>query len=689
MGGGESRGATGMEEPDLSKLRNFGIVAHIDAGKTTLTERILYRTGRRHRIGNVDDGDTVTDWQPEERERGITITAAAVTSLWRRCQLNLIDTPGHVDFTAEVERSLRVLDGAVVVFCGVAGVQAQSENVWRIADRYKVPRFAFINKLDRAGADFRKAVRDMAERLSIPPVPIQIPVGEGPAFSGVIDLIKMRMLTFDWEQEPPVCQESDIPDAMKAAAEEARSEMVAKAAECSEELLELFVHDEPAPEEALRTALRKGTIQRHICPVLCGSALTNRGVEPVVDGIVDFLPSPLDIPPVRGIHPRQQDKPVERSCKASAPVSGLIFKTHTDQHGTLAFFRVYSGKLKPGARLYNPGRKVAERANQLWRIYADKREEITEAGPGEIVGLMGLRASITGDTLCDSSHQILYERIAFSETIMSVSVEPRSSADQAALEEALRQMVMDDPTLETKLDEETGQTVLSGMGELHLEIVKDRLLREHKLNVRVGQPRVRYRETISRLAMAKATFDREIGDRRHKATVEVQVEPIDTLDLKVGSDLDRKLIPLELIEAMKESIRVAGGSGPLESYPLLRLKATVTAVEDFDPVMSTETAVTSAANAAFEKAVEAAEPIMLEPIMRLELMVLAEHVGDVLFDLGGRRAEVKETEVVGGHQRVVAICPLSELFGYATQFRSLTRGRGELTLEPSDYRPKR
>lgn len=678
-----------MEDPDLSKLRNFGIVAHIDAGKTTLTERILYCTGRRHRIGNVDDGNTVTDWQPEERNRGITITAAAVTSFWRRCQLNLIDTPGHVDFTAEVERSLRVLDGAVVVFCGVGGVQAQSENVWRIADRYQVPRFAFINKLDRVGADFGKVVKDLEARLSIPPVPIQIPVGEGSAFAGVIDLIRMRMLVFDWEQEPPVCKESEIPESMVGAAEAARAELIEKAAECSEELLAHFVNDEPASAELIRAALRQGTLARQICPVLCGSALTNKGVEPVIDGIVEFLPSPIDLPPARGVHPRQDDQEVERPCRADAPVSGLIFKTYTDRHGTLAFFRVYSGTLKSGDRLYNPGRKVAERVNQLWRIYADKREEAAEVGPGEIVGIVGLKKSVTGDTLCDSSQQILYERIAFSQTIMSVSVEPRSSADQSALEEALAQMILDDPTLESKIDEETGQTVLSGMGELHLEIVKDRLLRERKLNVRVGQPRVRYRETILRPASARATFDREIGERRHKATVEVEVAPIAALEFQVGSTLDRKAVPLELIEAMKDSVRVTGGSGPIEGYPLLRLRAAILAVEDFDPVMATEIATTSAAAEAFERAVEAAGPIMLEPIMKLELTVPGENVGDVLFDLGGRRAEVQETEMLGSNQRVVASCPLSELFGYATQFRSLTRGRGELTIEPSDYRPQR
>ena len=677
-----------MDESDLSKLRNFGIVAHIDAGKTTLTERILFCTGRRHRIGNVDDGDTVTDWQAEERERGITITAAAVKCLWKNHPLNLIDTPGHVDFTAEVERSLRVLDGAVVIFCGVAGVQAQSESVWRIADRYHVPRIVFINKMDRLGANFEGAVDSIKERLSLPPLPIQIPVGEGYDFSGVIDLIKMRMLTFDWEVDPPVCRESEIPEAMEEAAEEARAAMIEGAAECSEELLELFVNDEPVPEDLLRSALRKGTLDQKLCPVLCGSALANKGVEPVLEALVDFLPSPMDLLPIRGVHPRQHDKELERPHTSQAPLTGLVFKTQTDAHGTLAFFRVYSGRLKVGDRVYNPDRKVAERANKLWLIYADKREEVQEVSAGDIVGIMGLKKTVTGDTLCDNAQQIILEHISFPQTIMSVFVEPKTSAEQANLDRSLELMILDDPTLEAKTDDETGQTVLSGMGELHLEIVKDRLLREHRLNVRVGQPRVRYRETVPRLASAKATFDREIGERRHRATVEVQVAPAEMLDFQVESLLDRKAIPLELIEAMRESIRIAGGSGPLEGYPLLRLSATVVAVEDYDQVMSTEIALNSAAAQAFELAVEDAGPIILEPIMRMELVVPSENVGDILFDLGGRRAEVRETEVIGQNQRVHALCPLSELFGYATQFRSLTSGRGELTLEPSDYRPK-
>jgi len=678
-----------MANSDLSKLRNFGIVAHIDAGKTTLTERILFRTGRRHRIGNVDDGDTVTDWMAEERERGITITAAAITSEWKNYKLNLIDTPGHVDFTAEVERSLRVLDGAVVVFCGVAGVQAQSETVWRIADGYHVPRIAFINKMDRVGADFQKAIKGIENRLNITPVPIQIPIGAGRDFEGVIDLIRMKKLRFDWNQEPPLFEESDIPAKLLDKAEEARALMIERAAECDEYLLELFVNDEPVPEEKIRAVLRKGTLAREICPVLCGTALGNVGIEPVLDAIIELLPSPLEVPAAIGHHPKDLDKEIMCKANPKEALAGLIFKTHTDDHGTLAFLRVYSGTLQAKASVYNPGRKKAERANKLWRIFADKREEVTEVSAGDIVGIMGLRSSLTGDTLCDNKRPVLLERIAFPQTIISLSVEPQSSADQAALEEALGQMSLDDPTLEIKMDEETGQTILSGMGELHLEIIKNRLLRERKLNVRVGQPRVRYRETITQPATGIGTFDREIGERRHKATVEVQVTPLDSLEFKVSTTLDRKEIPLPLIEAMRESVQVCGGSGPIEGYPLLRLKAVITRVPDFDPLLTTDIAVSSAAAEAFEKAIEAAIPVMLEPIMHLALAVPKENVGDILFDLGGRRAEVQEADFMDDFQHISALCPLSELFGYATQFRSLTSGRGDLTVEPSDYRPRK
>jgi elongation factor G len=673
---------------DLSKLRNFGIVAHIDAGKTTLTERILFRTGRRHRIGNVDDGDTVTDWMAEERERGITITAAAITSEWKKYKLNLIDTPGHVDFTAEVERSLRVLDGAVVVFCGVAGVQAQSETVWRIADGYHVPRIAFINKMDRVGADFQKAVKSIEDRLNITPVPIQIPIGAGRELEGVIDLIRMKKLRFDWDQEPPLCEESDIPAELMDEVEEARALMIERAAECDEDLLELFVNDELVPEEKIWAVLRKGTLTREICPVLCGTALGNIGVEPILDAIIELLPSPLEVPATVGHHPKDE-KEIECKPDPSGSLAGLIFKTHTDHHGTLAFLRVYSGTLKAKASIYNPGRRKAERANKLWRIFSDKREEVTEVSAGDIVGIMGLRSSLTGDTLCDNKKQVLLERISFPQTIISLSVEPQSSADQSDLEEALEQMSLDDPTLEIKMDEETGQTILSGMGELHLEIIKNRLLRERKLNVRVGQPRVRYRETITKPATGTGTFDREIGERHHKATVEVQVTPLSSLDFEVDTTLDRKEIPLPLIEAMRESVQVCGGSGPIEGYPLLRLKAVITGVLDFDPTLTTDIAVSSAAADAFEKAVEAAAPVMLEPIMRLALAVPNENVGDILFDLGGRHAEVQEADFLDDFQRISALCPLSKLFGYATQFRSLTSGRGDLTVEPSDYRPRK
>lgn len=677
-----------MDEPDLSRLRNFGIVAHIDAGKTTLTERILFCTGRRHRIGNVDDGDTITDYEPEERERGITIVAAAVTSFWKNHQLNLIDTPGHVDFTAEVERSLRVLDGAIVVLCGVGGVQAQTETVWRIADRYKVPRVCFVNKLDRLGADFYKVVEDIETRLSITPAPVQFPIGAGKEFQAIIDLVRMRKLSFHWDAHETRMQEEDIPPEWEEEAREARMRLVERTAECSDELLELYAEDQPVPEKLLLAAIRRGTLERKITPVFCGSALNNRGIEPVLDAIVEFLPSPLDIPPVQGVHPKRGQE-IERAPGPDEPLAGIVFKTVTDEHGMLAFFRVYSGKLTPKDRVYNPARKVSERVNKLWRIFADKREEMDHVGPGDIAGIVGLKKTITGDTLCDPSHPILLERIAFPQTIMSVSVEPKTTADQAALDAALNEMVMDDPTLEAKLDDETGQTILSGMGELHLEIVKERLLREHKLNVRVGQPRVRYRETISAPASGKATFDRVVGERHHRATVVVQVEPIQALDFQVESILDRKAVPLPLIEAMMEAIRTTSGAGPLEGYPLLRMKAVLAAVEDFDSVISTEIALARAAVDAFEVAIVEGKPIMLEPIMRLELTVPTENVGDVLFDLGGRRAEVQKTEMTPQGQRIYAVCPLSELFGYATQFRSLTRGRGEITIEPSDYRPKR
>jgi len=667
---------------DISNLRNFGVVAHINAGKTTLSDRVVYRTGGYHRIGSVDDGDTYTDTDEEEKRRGITIKSAAVAGSWRNHRLNLIDTPGHTDFTAEVERSMRVIDGAVMVFCAVSGVQAQTEKVWRIADKHNVPRICFVNKMDRMGANFFQALEDIQSSFKVNAVAVQIPVGSEKGFVGIIDLVTMKQLEFNWTRESSEMKVGEIDTLLAELAQEMRQELIEKASECSDELLGYFVDGGDIPEEVVRSAIRRGTLERTLCPVFCGSAMNNIGVEPVLDALVDYLPSPLDVMPETGIHSKS-GKVIEIEASEDKPFAGLIFKTETDKHGTLAYFRVYSGKIKTGDRMFNSSKKAQERANKIYKMSADNKEEVGEASAGDIIGIMGLRHSITGDTLCDQRFPVIMEDIEFSESVVDISIEPKVLSDLKELERVLGVMVIDDPTLKFRTDEETGQIILSGMGELHLEVVLHDIHRNHGMEVRSGKPTVVYRESVSGRGMSEFIFDGMIGDRRHRAGVQVAIEPTESFDFEIETDMD-EAIPLRYVESMVESIKIARNSGPVGGYPLVSLSVKVKWTEFSN--LSSEVALIRAAVQAFEDAVRQAGPVLLEPLMSLSLDVVDESVGNVISDLSGRRASIEKNEANSFGRRIEASCPVSELFGYVGRFRSLTQGKGEVSMSPSGYK---
>ncbi len=671
----------------LERVRNIGIIAHIDAGKTTTTERILFYTGRTHRMGTVDEGTTVTDWMVQERERGITITAAAVTCFWRDHQINIIDTPGHIDFTAEVQRSLRVLDGAVVVFDGVAGVEPQSETVWRQARSFGVPLIAFINKMDKLGADFAHATGTIRERLGANPVTVQWPIGRESSFRGVVDLLEMHTVTWvDELGKDPVIE--PIPPELADEVQELREQVLEQIVETDDDLMARYLEGEEIPAADLRRALRRATIAGTLVPVLCGSALRNKGVQPLLDAIVDYLPSPLDIPPVEGENPRTGEVET-RPADVNAPLAALAFKVASDPYvGRLVYVRVYSGKLKVGSSVYNPGKGQTERIGKLLRMFARDREEIPELTAGDIGGVVGLKATFTGDTLCPPTAPIILEPIVFPEPVVFVAIEPKTAADQEQLHQALRRLAEEDPTFVVRTDENTGQTILAGMGELHLEILVDRLVREFRVEGRVGRPRVAYRETVTAHAEAEAVFDRPISGNPQYARVRLAVEPLSSGGGFRFQDSSRgKLLPPPFVKAVEEGCREAMESGVLAGYPLVDVQVTLLD-GNWDAEISTELAFKVAGSMAFKRAVEEAKPVLLEPVMRAEVVVPEASLGEVIGDLNSRGATIEGMEQrPGGVRAVRAMVPLARMFGYATDVRSLTQGRGTFTMEFHHYAP--
>ena len=668
----------------LALVRNIGIVAHIDAGKTTTTERILFYAGDSHRIGNVDDGNTVTDWMEQERERGITITSAAITCTWRGHQVNIIDTPGHVDFTIEVERSLRVLDGAVCVFCAVGGVQPQSETVWRQADRHNVPRIVFVNKMDRMGADFAKCVGEIKAKLGATPALMAIPVGAADSFRGTIDLLSMKFLTYSEDDQGTTVTVSEIPAEMAEEAAVARAEMVELVAGEDEDLLAEYLENPEIPAVKLKPAIRKATMAGRIVPVFCGSSLKNKGVQPLLDGIVDYLPSPADRAAIEGTDIKTEDK---KERKFDDPrLTALVFKIATNTYGRLFFIRVYSGVLKKGQNVYNPRTKKRERIMKLVRLHADETAEIEELGPGEIGAAVGLKGATTGDTLCAEMQPIVLESITAPEPVMFMAIEPKSRADRDKLDASLEELASEDPTCVVRQDAESGQTILSGMGELHLEILVDRLRREFHVAANTGKPMVSYYETVTALGAGKAVFDREIAGKRLFAGVSVEVGPRKRGEgiLLEAKEACRELTD-ELAEAVEAGLADGVSTGVLARYPMMDLSVRVKGVEAGEPESASPIAFRSAAVMAFREAAGAASPELLEPIMRLVISTPVEYVGEVIGDVNARRGQVRDMEERGDAKVVSAEVPLAELFGYSTAIRSLSRGRASYTMEPGEF----
>ena len=666
----------------LAKTRNIGIMAHIDAGKTTTTERVLYYTGKTHKIGEVHDGAATMDWMVQEQERGITITSAATTAFWRDHRIQIIDTPGHVDFTVEVERSLRVLDGAIGVFCGVGGVQPQSETVWHQAKKYNVPCLAFVNKMDRMGARFDRVVQQMRERLAAPAMPVQIPWGQEEQFKGVIDLVRMRVLSFDEASLGATVKDQEIPPDYSSSAEKARAALVEAVAEKDEQVLKSYLENPDVSAELLKQGIRRAVLAGTFVPVTCGSALHNRGIQPLLDAVVDYLPAPLDIPAVKGHHPKT-GKDISREVSDFEPLSALSFKIATDPYvGKLAFVRVYSGVLKKGQNVFNPRTQKRERLGKIVELHANHREEVDSLYAGEIGGIGGMKQITTGDTLCAENQSIALERIEFPEPVIAMAIEPKTQADREKMSEALADLAAEDPTFRVSKDAETGQTLIKGMGELHLEIIKDRMFREFKVQANAGQPMVAYRETIRGSARAEYVFQREIAGRGQYGHVVVEIGPVERgAGNKVEFNVSHDKIPNEFKIAVGEGIRDALITGVVGNYALIDILVNVVGGSSH-PVDSTEVAFRSAAVLAVREAVLAAQPVLLEPIMKLEIITPGEYLGDVLGDISGRRGHVKEIEAREAAQIISANVPLAELFGYATSLRSLTKGRASYTMEP-------
>ncbi len=675
---------TMTERVPLERIRNIGIVAHIDAGKTTTTERILFYTGRTHRLGEVDEGSATMDWMIQERERGITITSAATTCQWRQHSINIIDTPGHVDFTAEVERSLRVLDGAVVVLSAVEGVQPQSETVWRQADRYEVPRIVFINKMDRTGADFFRTLEMIRDRLEARVVPVQLPIGVEDGFEGVIDLIRMKSIIYtdDLGTRSDI---TEIPDALRPQAEVYREKLLEAAAELDDRLAEKYLEGAPLEEGEIVAALRQGTIATKIVPSLCGAAFRNKGVQPLLDAVVNYLPSPLDVPPVEGRNPKT-DAVEYRKADPAGPFCALAFKIMTDPYvGKLTYFRVYSGTLQAGSYVYNETRGTKERVSRILQMHANHREDIPEVSAGNVVAAVGLRETTTGDTLCDESRPIILEAIKFPEPVISVAVEPKTKADVEKLGASLAKLAEEDPTFKVRFDAETAQTIISGMGELHLEIITDRLLREFKVEANVGRPQVAYRETIRKPARAEGRYIRQTGGRGQYGHVFLDLEPlprgsgVEFVDKVTGG-----AIPKEFIPAVRAGVREAAEGGVLAGYPMVDVRAILTD-GSYHEVDSSEIAFKIAGSMAFKAAAEKGAPVLLEPVMKVEAVTPEQYMGDVIGDLSARRGRIMAMEQRGSLRIIQAEVPLAEMFGYATVLRSNTQGRGTYTMEFSHY----
>ncbi|RPJ21167.1 MAG: elongation factor G [Chloroflexi bacterium] len=674
-------------EYPLEKYRNIGIIAHIDAGKTTTTERIMFYTGKTHRIGSVDDGTTVTDWMVQERERGITIVSAAVSAEWKGYQFNLIDTPGHIDFTAEVQRSLRVLDGGVVVFDAVQGVEPQSETVWRQADRYGVPRICFVNKMDRVGASFERTIDSIKERLGANPIPMQLPIGFEATFRGVVLLLEEKAVIWedDLGKEPRLI---DIPDELQAQAKEARAYMVERIAELDDGLTHKYLEGEKLSVEELKLALRNAVISNQAAPVFCGSSLKNKGVQVLLDAVIDYLPSPVDVPPLRGIDVDREEM-IELPPKDDAPLSALVFKIVTDPYvGRLAYFRVYSGVLSQGQMVTNTSKGRRERIGRLIRMHADRREDITDVRAGDIGAVLGLKETFTGDTLCDTK-KIMLESITFPEPVISIAIEPKSSSDQEKMGEALRKLSEEDPTFRVRSDENTGQTIISGMGELHLDILVDRMLREFRVQANIGKPRVAYRESITR-AVPKVNFKyaKQSGGHGQFAHVVISLEPGERGS---GIIFENKIvggsIPKEYIPAVQKGVIEAADSGVLAGYPVVDMKVTLFD-GSFHEVDSSEMAFKLAGSMAFKEGVQKGSPVLLEPIMKVEVVVPDEYLGEVIGQLNSRRGSIQGMEVRPGNaQAVRAFVPMGEMFGYATDLRSGTQGRGVSSMEFDHYAP--
>jgi elongation factor G len=669
----------------LGRVRNIGIIAHIDAGKTTVTERVLFYTGRTHRIGETHEGTAVMDWMEQERERGITITSAATTASWNDHQVNIIDTPGHVDFTVEVERSLRVLDGGVVVFDGVAGVEPQSETVWRQADRYRVPRICFVNKMDRAGADFDNCVRMIVERLGAIPVPLQIPWGVEDQYRGVIDLIEMCAYAFEGDRGTEV-QTHEIPEELRAAAELAREQMIERVAENDDQLMVSFLEGHKIDNKELRKAIRRATIATAITPVLAGAALRDKGVQPLLDAVIAFLPSPLDVPPITAHRIDDQDVLVERPPSDDESLTALAFKVVSDPFvGRLVFFRVYSGVVHSGDQVLNSTRTERERFGRIMKMHANSREEVTEVYAGEIAAAIGLKETFTGDTLCDREHPVLLETIEFPEPVMSVAIEPKTREDQQKMGVALQRLVEEDPTFRVRQDQETGQTVISGMGELHLEVFVDRMKREYKVGATVGRPQVAYRETISKPARAEGRFVRQTGGRGQYGVCTLEVTPREPGE---GFHFDDRIvggkIPREYIPAVRRGVEGALASGPKAGYPVVDIAVAVTD-GSYHNVDSSEMAFETAGSMGLRAALQKGAPVLLEPIMKLEIVTPEEHLGDVMGDINGRRGSVLGAEARANTQVVSTMVPLAETFGYSTDLRSMTQGRATYSMQFDHY----
>ncbi len=668
----------------INNIRNIGIIAHIDAGKTTVTERILYYTGRSHKIGEVHNGEAVMDWMPDEQERGITITSAVTACDWKGSEIHIIDTPGHVDFTIEVERSLRVLDGAIGIFSGVEGVEPQSETVWRQADKYQVPKIAFINKLDRIGADFFNTLKMMQTRLGANVLIMQIPVGSEDDFSGVIDLLRMKQIFWDEESLGAEFSETDIPPDLVAAAEEYHEKLVETVAEVNDDIMEAYLAEQPIEPSQLLAAIRQATIDLALVPVYCGAALKNKGIQPLLDAIVDLLPSPKDIPPIKGQHPDSENE-IECPAEDTAPLAALIFKISMIEGRKLSYVRIYSGKIKAGDALYNPSLKQKEKIARILRMHANKRERIDEVGAGNIVGIVGLKASTTGDTLCTDKNPLLLEKIEFYEPVISMAIEPKSHSDQEKIEYVLEKFLAEDPTLRVRQDQDTGQTILSGMGELHLEVILSRMLREFNTNVNVGKPQVVYRETIAKENQGSAIFDKEVAGQRHFAEVILKLIPRERGSGNMfRSDITNESIPDAYIAAIEKGVTESMEAGAFLGYPVVDVEAVLVG-GIYKESLGSDLAFTVSASMACKEALLAGDPYLLDPMMRVEVFVPDDFMGDVIGDLNARNGKIESIDANIQMQEIRATVPLAKMFGYSTALRSATQGRGTFSMHFSHF----